>query len=362
MISETLAELTAFSNRYGADGNCVIAGGGNTSAKEGGVLYVKASGTALATIGPDGFVRMDREKLGRILDKKYPEGEKEREAAVLADMLDARVPGSGGRPSVEAMLHGLFPQKYVLHIHPSLVNGLTCSEDYFRVGRMLFPEAVFTDESKPGYLLAVLCRGALDGYRAEHGRDAELLFLRNHGVFFASDDVSGLDRLFSAVTGTLDGLIRKRPDSIQVGGEDRFCAVLTALGAANGRPCVTMLSGDDIASWDPECGSPTPDHIVYAGASGLVFDREPGPAALSASAEEFTARTGSFPRTVAVKGAAVYVCGKDPADAARIADIVKDHVKITVYAGNFGGYHPMSPWLREFIVHWEAESYRSSKA
>ena len=106
----------------------------------------------------------------------------------------------------------------------------------------------------------------------------------------------------------------------------------------------------------------TQELIRALAARGLVFDREPGPAALSASAEEFTVRTGSFPRTVAVKGAAVYVCGKDPADAARIADIVKDHVKITVYAGTFGGYHPMSPWLREFIVHWEAESYRSSKA
>ena len=49
-----LKTLTAFSNRYGADPELVLAGGGNTSAKDGDVLYIKGSGTALATITAPG--------------------------------------------------------------------------------------------------------------------------------------------------------------------------------------------------------------------------------------------------------------------------------------------------------------------
>ena len=44
----------------------MLAGGGNTSCKIGDRLYVKGSGTSLATMTPDGFVEMDREQLERV--------------------------------------------------------------------------------------------------------------------------------------------------------------------------------------------------------------------------------------------------------------------------------------------------------
>ena len=55
-----LDELTALSNYYG---NLVLAGGGNTSLKDGDFMYIKGSGTALSTITNDGFVKMNRKKL-----------------------------------------------------------------------------------------------------------------------------------------------------------------------------------------------------------------------------------------------------------------------------------------------------------
>ena len=41
-------ELVGFSNFYGSDPSLVLAGGGNTSAKADGRMWVKGSGTALA--------------------------------------------------------------------------------------------------------------------------------------------------------------------------------------------------------------------------------------------------------------------------------------------------------------------------
>ena len=58
-----LAELAAMSNKYGADADYVLAGGGNTSYKDSETLYVKGSGTALATIKPEEFVRMGVDEL-----------------------------------------------------------------------------------------------------------------------------------------------------------------------------------------------------------------------------------------------------------------------------------------------------------
>ena len=60
MSTEILVE---YSNRYGKNPLFVLAGGGNTSYKTEDTLYVKGSGTSLATITEEGFVKMDRAKL-----------------------------------------------------------------------------------------------------------------------------------------------------------------------------------------------------------------------------------------------------------------------------------------------------------
>ena len=85
------------SNRYGADSRYVLAGGGNTSYKEGDCLYIKGSGTSLATIKPEEFVVMRRAQVTEILSKTYPEGDQEREAAALAEGSgEPQAPGDGG--------------------------------------------------------------------------------------------------------------------------------------------------------------------------------------------------------------------------------------------------------------------------
>ena len=50
MLTEGLNNLVAMSHKYGADPAFVLAGGGNTSFKTDDELYVKGSGSSLATI------------------------------------------------------------------------------------------------------------------------------------------------------------------------------------------------------------------------------------------------------------------------------------------------------------------------
>ena len=117
-----LEELVELSNRYGSDPSFVLAGGGNTSFKTADALWVKGSGTALSSITEDGFVRMDRERLSDIWRVEYSSDPDKREAEVLASLMNARGAGEENkRPSVETLFHDLFPQSFVLHVHPSVV-------------------------------------------------------------------------------------------------------------------------------------------------------------------------------------------------------------------------------------------------
>ena len=107
MFTNQLAALAAMSNQYGANPEYVLAGGGNTSFKSADRLWVKGSGTSLATIKPEDFVVLERPLLDAMWSKSYPENEEDREADVLKDMMYARVRGENRRPSVETLLHNL---------------------------------------------------------------------------------------------------------------------------------------------------------------------------------------------------------------------------------------------------------------
>lgn len=202
-----MKNLVDFSRHYGSDVSLVAAGGGNTSMKENGVLYVKGSGSALATIDAENFVALDMNKLLAIPGNIYPDTDAEREAAFLKDIMDARLPGEEEkRPSVETLLHALFPHKYVLHLHPSMVNGLTCSKQGQKAANRLFPDAVWVDECRPGYTLAMILAGAIN-------EKVNTVLLQNHGVFFAADTPAELDILLKNMMKTLQEEIDKNYDA-----------------------------------------------------------------------------------------------------------------------------------------------------
>ena len=151
--------IKSISHKYGSDSRYVLAGGGNTSFKDEEYLYIKGSGTSLSAITSDGFVKMSRESLAKIWEKAYSPEQEKREAQVLSDMMASRCQGEEGkRPSVETLLHNLFTQPYVLHVHPAVVNGLTCSQEGKAAMERLFPDAIWVEETEPGYTLAVKCR------------------------------------------------------------------------------------------------------------------------------------------------------------------------------------------------------------
>ena len=357
-MKEKLAALAAMSNKYGADPAYVLAGGGNTSYKSADRLWVKGSGTALATIKAEDFVVLERNKLDQMWSVAYPEEEAAREAAVLADMMAARVEGENRRPSVETLLHNLFPQPYILHVHPAIVNGLTCSNEGKKAMERLFPEAVWVEACKPGYILSLLCKEKMDTYKAQTGRDCALLFLQNHGIFFAGNTTEELDAMAQGVIAALAAEVKEQPrldamayDEAKVTEMAKKLAEVYAENAV-----VKFTVCPEVLSYDPATKSLSPDHIVYAKAKQLALEEDADVAAAFAS---FEAENGYKPKIVFVKDLGMFACGLSENEASRALVVMLDAIKVVAYTKAFGGVSVMPDFLIDFIVNWEVESYRS---
>ena len=359
--------LVSFSNKYGSDAELVLAGGGNTSAKDKDVMYIKGSGTTLGTITADGFVKMDRKKLSLMMEKEYPENDKEREALALSDMMEAKLPGQENkRPSVETLLHALFSTKYVLHLHPAAVNGMTCAVDGKRDILKMFPEAVFVDICKPGYILAKVCNEKMTEYKRLYGREAKLLFLQNHGVFFAADTESELGEMLENVLEKISTELRDYPDfsKSDVSRNEELCKKIAKL-YSDGAVAVHDTSKQSVEFSKSEAAAKplmrpfTPDHIVYCKADP-IFARSDDE--LDVLFSQYREKHGYAPKIVILKDKGFFAVSDNEKQALTAQLLFRDAMKIAVYARSFGGELPMTEEMTDFIVNWEVEAYRAKQA
>ena len=353
------------SNKYGSNPDYVLAGGGNTSVKDDENLYVKCSGTQLATITADGFVKMSRKMLNEIVIKEYPSDDAEREAAYLSDVFKAVTDeDTEKRPSVEALLHNLFAYKYVLHIHPTLINGMTCGVDGERAcADLLGDDVLWVPICKPGYTLANICYKLMNEYKANKGKDLQVMLLQNHGIFVSADTVDEISVLFDDVMDKLTNVIKRTADlSNDITDEQTQASqkLTEALGHHTEPVPVkeAMTFVKDIESAAPLMKPFTPDHIVYCGPYPLFIENIDDAAK---TLNEFMQDKEALPRLILVKGVGAFIMEDDSAKAAKAQLLAKDAIKLAVYAESFGGALPMTDELIYFITHWEAEAYRSKK-
>jgi rhamnose utilization protein RhaD (predicted bifunctional aldolase and dehydrogenase) len=379
----SVEELAVLSRHYGSDPEYVIAGGGNTSFKDESTLWVKGSGVSLAGIQPADFVAMDRGKLSAVLRKQYPPDAEEREAAVLAGMLAARKSGEENkRPSVETLIHDLIPFPWVVHLHPAMVNGITCSVEGSRAASRLFGEnMIWIPAENPGYVLSLRVKEALEALEARGAGEAAegrsvppgaLIFLQNHGIFAAANSAAGIRSLYGMIMEKTGNAIRTRPDfsgavdSCGSSGEAAAlfaeCAGGSAIFARN-----RAIAGfvENRSAFAPLSFPFTPDHIVYAGSDPLFVESPPPGKSLrdhiTQAWKEHLDRYGSAPKIAALEGTGVFGVGLSEKASRLALELFADSIKVAVYAESFGGRRFMEADKIAFINNWEAERYRSQR-
>ncbi|MDR0426813.1 MAG: SDR family NAD(P)-dependent oxidoreductase [Clostridiales bacterium] len=374
-----ITELIKMSNFYGAQPRFVLAGGGNTSYKEGNTLYVKGSGTSLAAITGDGFVKMDIAKLNAMWGKDYGKNSAHAEKAVLRDMMDARLLGEEEkRPSVETLLHALIPFELVLHLHPALVNGLTCGKKGEEFAKKLLPDALFMRASKPGYTLAVAAKAASAAFERERGAFPAVILMQNHGVFFGADSLEELDALVSGVMQTLteaDGFVPDYSAAVKPVETEVLTRVAVTLravykkraGAAsltykNNREIERLNNNRDIL-FSTVGVSFTPDHTVYCRHKPLYIPEETlSQDELARAMDGYLNENGFLPKIVFVQSVGMFALGASKKEADIAAEVFLDEIAVSVYAKAFGGPQFMTEEDVSFILGWEVENYRQKVA
>ena len=362
-----IEQLVVISRKYGADSRFVIAGGGNTSFKTADKLWVKASGHALATIGEDGFAVLDRSKLAPMGTKVYSTDVVEREAQVKEDLASANLT-KDRRPSVETSLHNCIDYAFVVHLHPTLVNGLMCSVNAANVCDELFPEALYIEYTDPGYTLFNKVHDRLQAWKAAKGSQPQVIFLQNHGVFVGADTPQEIEALYDGIIGRLEGRVKALPE-----GESPVCDCVTEflpvvrqVLSRGGRGLKTLqVTSNALTDWALE--NPrlvqvpfTPDIIVYCKSEYLVLEADVIEA--EKQIEAYIERRGHTPKVLLVKGIGLVAVGDHAKNAGIITEVFLDAIKVAWYAASFGGAHGMEPsWIR-FIDTWEVENYRRKVA
>lgn len=384
-----IEDLIAISRKFGQDSRFVIAGGGNTSYKDENRLWVKASGHALATITEDGFAVLDRALLNEMGEKAYNADTAIREEQVKNDLAAACIT-KDRRPSVETSLHNCMGFAFVVHLHPTLVNGLMCSVNAEAACKEIFPDALYIEYTDPGYTLFKKVYDRIKAYKAEKGKEPQVIFLQNHGIFVGGDTTAEIEGIYSEVLGKLEAKVAALPEGDTAVSEtvtDVVPAIRQML-SRSGRGFKTLkvtknalvdffIDGCSVTSTGSVTDCPgksgfdkiakpfTPDIIVYCKSSYIFIEAESDEEILKQAEEEieaFVSGKGYTPKVLLIKGIGLIAVGDSSRNAQIITDVFTDAMKIAFYAQSFGGEHPMERAWIDFIDNWEVENYRRKVA
>lgn len=380
-LTSMMNELCKVSNFYGADDEFVIAGGGNTSVKTADRLWVKASGTELATITPEGFVQLERAPLAELLVSELPEESGPREEAYKQGLMGARVePERGQRPSVESLMHHAIPATYVVHTHSTVMNQLTCSQKGEALARELYGDAIvwipFVD---PGYILSLEIEKRLQAYREAHGAEPRAVLMQNHGIIVAGESMEQVQAETRALLAPLLARMEELtplPEAPASRADDPLVQALreklVALGAVAGSDHVTFSDAPAVRRFVNDADGATlagdgplsPDQIVYCKSFPLWFDPRqaegdaPATERLAAAWQAHTEKFGYAPKVVLVAGLGLFTLGDSERNAGIVSRVYLDAIQIMLGARRLGGVRYLSQRDREFIDNWEVEQYR----
>ncbi|MFN4143067.1 class II aldolase/adducin family protein [Aestuariivirga sp.] len=247
-----LEKLRALSARVGADPLLVQAAGGNTSLKEPGVMWIKASGTWLKDAAArDIFVPLDHAAIMAALARSDPACES------CTDFLRTDLNATGLRPSIETTVHALMPQRVVVHVHcvNTIAWAIRADAEQRLAERLHEFSWIFIPYARPGLPLA----GAISA-RLRPGVD--VLVLGNHGLVVAADTVEEADALLARVVAAVARPVRS------AALVDHAALAILCTGKPY-RPAAMeethALATDPLALRRGKASVFYPDHVVFLG-------------------------------------------------------------------------------------------------
>jgi len=408
---DPLDALVYRSTLLGADRSVANQGGGNTSAKatvvdhagrEQRVLWVKGSGTDLATITRSGFAALR-------LDEVEPLRSREtmHDAAMVEYLRCCALGPDQPRPSIETLLHAFVGAAHVDHTHPDAVIALSSSPD----GRLLAEEAfgadaVWLDYQRPGFDMSKRIAELLD----EHP-SARAVLLERHGlVTWGRTSEEAYRSTIEFVTRAAEAVSRAGADRFGLGGwasaelGESECLALLAqtlpvlrgslLADADGAvlevdrsPAALAFASSVRTPEVSQVGAPCPDHLVNTKHRPLVVGFDPATDDADALADAFRRGVEEYgtwyrayyaahvddetrrfpidpvgPRVTVIPGVGIVTSGLDAARARTTRDLYHRAIVVQDAAEALGGFRSLSEAEAFAIEYWPLERYKLAQA
>ncbi len=253
-----LWELAAYSARIGADPLLIQAAGGNTSVKDGDVMWIKASGTLLAEAETkDIFVPVDLPAMRAALDDPGVDADQAAQFTLAGHKL---------RPSIETSLHAVFAKRVVVHVHcvNTLAHAVRKDAKALLEHRLAGFDWCEVPYAKPGASLA--------GYvRARMKPETDVVVLANHGLILAAESVTEVAALLNKVVNSLTvSPAATKPVDI---AELEAVAMLGWQVPPADAP-VHQLALDPGRLAQATGGSLYPDHVIFCGIGASAIEGE----------------------------------------------------------------------------------------
>ncbi len=400
-----LDELVYRSNLLGANRAVSNYGGGNTSSKskeldhagrEVDVLWVKGSGSDLATMGAKNFTGLRLEEILPLIERDEMSDEE-----MVEYLGRSQVAPDMPRSSIETLLHAFVPAPQVDHTHPDTINMLAGSVNGEQFVKEVFgDEAVWVPYIRPGFTLAKQVG------LAARGEGVRFVILAKHGlVTWGETGEESYANTIEAINRAADYVTSKAkarfggPAREPLSGEQRdelLAELLPSIRGAVSSERAKILQVDAspstlefVSSVDAptlsQVGAACPDHLVRTKRVPLWVDYDPSSddvETLAARIREgaaayrkeyvddyFTpnARLGEQlsdpdPRVVLIQGVGMVSVGNTLKDARLARDLYQRAIEVMGGASAIDQFTSLTAPESFAVEYWPLELYKLAQA
>ena len=376
------------SRLLGRDKSLVLHGGGNTSVKldeknlfgqSEPILYVKGSGWDLETIEAAGFAPVLLHYVRRLAALPALS-----DPQMVNELATHMTRAGAPAPSIETILHGLLPARYVDHTHADAVLSVTnAPEGEKRIREIYADRVVVVPYVMPGFDLAAICARE---FPRQATKNTVGMVLMNHGIFsFGEDAREAYERMIALVSEAENYLdshkswnIRYAPQAAKGAGREEIAQLRHALSAAAGGPMIVTIRDSDkylafaqhaeVARISQQ-GPATPDHVIrtklipmigrdvegYAKTYRAYFERN------APKAKEKKTMLDPAPRMALDPSLGFAAAGRTAKDASIVAELYDHSIDVFLRAEGIGGWHALPEANLFEVEYWDLEQAKLRK-
>ncbi len=356
------------SNLLGSDNTLVLHGGGNTSLKKDGILYVKGSGWDLSSIKREGFAPVKLQSL-----KELAKFKSLNDSDMVRLQREAMADETAPNPSVEAILHAIIPYKFVDHTHADAIVTISNSLKGEELIKKLFPNFLIVPYVMPGFVLA---KKVYEMSKDLDWDKTKGIILHHHGIFtFDNDAKKSYDKMIKAVKKAEDFLDKNakiklpeiKPIDFDINtlqeiiSKEKGFEVTVKVDQSKEALFYSTLEEEKLRR-----GVLTPEHIIRTKREPLILKKNDDiQKKVDSYKKEYQDYFNRFkkdeimlnpaPNYTVIEGFGIVVFGKNEKEADIIKDIVSHTVKAVLRADRLTGYKSISLKNSFEMEYWELE-------